>query len=165
MKPQSVFSRHLLILFINFFVFSQISAQYYWEDEEGGIFNIPAVEYNPTYTGFGSDGDLIYNKIDLQTGETMQIVRNASLYDHTGREIATAWKSAIGWNREINFRDGGIIAAAIADVKVDGTTHKMVYAWSVNSNAGGRISGWMKLSDLSPSNDICLLYTSPSPRD
>lgn len=126
----------------------------YWADETGGIYNIPAVEYNDTYTGYGSDGDLIYNKIDLQNGQTMQIIRNAPLYDHTGTVVATAWSSAIGWNHEIDFRDGGIIAATLADIKVGDTIHKMTYAWSVNTREGGRRSGWIKLTDLSPSANI-----------
>ena len=128
-------------------------AQYYWEDETGGIYNIPSVEFNPVYTGYGSDGDLIYNKIDLQTGQTMQIVNSVPLYDHLGNEIATAWASPIGWDHENEFRDGGIIAAAITEIQIGSTTHTMVYAWSVNSNLG-RQSGWIKLSDLSPSNLI-----------
>ncbi|MDB9741734.1 hypothetical protein OAB00_02650, partial [Akkermansiaceae bacterium] len=130
-----------------------LSAQYYWEEEEGGVYNIPAVEYNATYTGYGSDGDLIYNKIDLQTGESMEITQTTNLYDNTGNEIARAWSSAIGWNHETSFRDGGIIAGAIKDIEIEGETHRMVYAWSVNSSIG-RHSGWMKLADLSPSSTI-----------
>ena len=130
-----------------------ISNAQYWADEDGGVYNIPSVEFNPTFTGFGSDGDLIYNKIDLQNGQTMQIVRNTTLYDNLGNSIATAWDSAIGWNHEIEFRDGGIIAGAIRNVRVDGIDHKMVFAWSVNSSAR-RQSGWMKLADLSPSSSI-----------
>ena len=89
----------------------------------------------------------------------MEIVDNSTLYDHKGNEVATAWASAIGWNHSTNERDGGIIAAAITDIVVDGTTYEMVYAWSVNSNAGGRISGWIKLSDLSPSSEIGSILT------
>ena len=130
-----------------------INAQY-WASETGGIFNIPSEEYNSRFHGYGSLDNVIYNKIDLQTGQTMQIA-NAPLYDCLGNQVAVAHSSAIGRDHNNNdFRDGGIIAASLAEIKVGNTTHTMAYAWSVNIEAGGRMSGWVKITDLSPSNTI-----------
>ena len=92
---------------------SQALAGYWWEDDVGGIFNIPPEEYNPTYYGYGSDGDIVYNKIDLQTGENMYIIADTLLFDNLGNKVATAEASVIGWDHETDFRDGGIIAGAI----------------------------------------------------
>ena len=132
---------------------SAMNAQY-WANETGGIFNIPSEEYNSRFHGYGSLDNVIYNKIDLQTGQTMQI-RNAPLYDALGNQVAVAHSSAIGRDHDNNdFRDGGIIAASLAEIKVGNTTHTMAYAWSVNIEAGGRMSGWVKIEDLSPSNTI-----------
>ena len=42
------------------------SAQEYWEDDPGGLFNPPPVVYNPIYYGYGSYDNITYNKIDMQ---------------------------------------------------------------------------------------------------
>ena len=151
MKLNYVFSGAIAALAI---LSAQASAEYWWEDDVGGIFNIPPVEYNPYYHGYGSSGQTIYNKIDLQTGENMYIADETPLYDHLGNKIATAEASPIGWDYDLSTRDGGIVAGAITKVAVSGTTYTMAYAWSVNTTDGGRTSGWIKTSKLSPKADI-----------
>ena len=135
-----------------------------WANDNGGVYNIPAEEYNPTYYGYGSTDNSVYNKIDLQNGQKMQInsptSNKAALYDYLGNKVADAWDSPIGrdigniTNAGYTFRDGGIIAASIAQIRVGNTNHTMAYAWSVNTQGQGRRSGWIKLSDLTPSNNI-----------
>ena len=139
---------------------------YDWANDEGGVFNIPPVEFNRDFYGWGSFGfntsrGIRYNKVDLHAGSnddeknTMYIKNddNALLYDSFGNVIAKAWESAIGYNHVAGERDGGIIAGAINEINIDGVKHTVVYAWSVNSNVG-RQSGWIKLADLTPRDDI-----------
>ena len=154
------------------------ATSYDWAGDTGGVFNIPPVEFNRDFYGWGSFGfntssGIRYNKVDLHTGSnddvenTMYIKNddNALLYDSHGNILAKAWESAIGYNHVENVRDGGIIAGAINKIKVDGVNQTMVYAWSVNSNLG-RHSGWMKISDLVPRIDIeNILNESKKKRD
>ena len=154
------------------------ATSYDWADEAGGVFNIPPVEFNPDFFGWGSFGfntssGIRYNKVDLHAGSnddeenTMYIENedNALLYDSFGNVIAKAWESAIGYNHVENERDGGLIAGAINEIKIDGVEHTVAYAWSVNSNVG-RQSGWIKLRDLTPRSDIeDILTDSKKARD
>ena len=130
------------------------ASDYWWEEDDGGIFNIPPVEYNPTYYGYGSTGNTVYNKVDLQNNESMYITKETLLYDNQGNKIATAEASVIGWNHDEEERDGGLVAGAITKVEVNGKDYTMAYAWSVDITDGGRTSGWIKTSKLSPKNDI-----------
>lgn len=129
-------------------------SDYSWEDDDGGIFNIPPVEYNPYYYGYGSSGQTIYNKIDLQTGESMYISNDVWIVDNQGSYIATAETSPIGWDHDLETRDGGIVAGAITEININGTDYTMAYAWSVNTTDGGRTSGWINTEKLSPNTDI-----------
>ena len=126
-------------------------AQQHWENDPGGLFNPPPVEYNPIYFGYGSRNNVTYNKIDLQDGRTMQMQETA-LYDNSGQRIATATASGIG--RVNGERDGGLIAGSIYRFVIDGEEKLMTYAWSVNVREGGRQSGWIEVDALSPRNDI-----------
>ena len=131
-------------------------AQQYWEDDPGGLFNPPPVEYNPIYFGYGSTGNVTYNKVDLQDGRTMQLAAT-TLYDNTGEPIATARASGIG--RVNGQRDGGLIAGSISKFIINGEEKWMTYAWSVNIEEGGRQSGWVDVETLSPTDDIVDILT------
>jgi len=122
-----------------------------WCDDVGGIFNPPPVEFNPTYHGYGSTGQVVYNKLDLQTGETMYI-GNAKLYDSQGNFVATAKESGLGYYDET--KDGGLIAGSLSYVEIDEEAVLMTYAWSVNIEEGGRTSGWVDVDALTPRDDI-----------
>lgn len=124
----------------------------YWTNNDGGIFNVPPEEYNPTYHGYGSSGQVVYNKIDLQNGAPMYIADNAALYDNRGNKIGTARSSKIGYHD--GTRDGGIIAGAITRLRIDGGTKEVAYAWSVNIKEGGRKSGWVEINNLTPTAKI-----------
>ena len=132
------------------------AAAEYWEDDPGGIFNPPPVEYNPIYFGYGSYDNVTYNKIDLQDGRNMEMERT-NLYDNTGQYIADAWASGIG--RVDGERDGGLIAGSIYKFIIDGEETWMTYAWSVNTKEGGRQSGWIDVRALSPYTDIVGILT------
>lgn len=129
----------------------QSFAQYQWSDDVGGNLNIPPKEYNPHFHGYGSTGQVIYNKIDLQDGRTMYI-DNAPLYDNQGNYIATAKESGIGYYD--GKKDGGLIAGAITKIKIDGKDRQVMYAWSVNVEEGGRTSGWVRTNEFTPKDDI-----------
>ena len=131
-------------------------AQQYWEDDPGGLFNPPPVVYNPIYFGYGSTGNVTYNKLDLQDGRTMQM-DETTLFDNTGEAIATAFASGIG--RVNGSRDGGLIAGSISKFVINGQEKWMTYAWSVNTREGGRQSGWIDVDALSPRNDIVSILT------
>ena len=107
--------------------------------------------YNPIYYGYGSYDNVTYNKIDMQNGSSMQLAETA-LYDNTGNYIATAWSSGIG--RVDGERDGGLIAGSLSKIRVNGVDKWMTYAWSVNTREGGRQSGWIDISALSPYSTI-----------
>ncbi len=132
----------------------------WWEGGVGGIFNIPAVAYNEVFHGYTSyrvDGEFlpIYNEIDLQTGETMWIDSDTLLYDTQGRVIDSAVISPLGFNHELQERDGGLVAGAITKINVNNAEYTMAYAWSVNTgNGNNRTSGWIKTSKLYPKDDI-----------
>lgn len=124
----------------------------YWTNNDGGIFNVPPEEYNPTYHGYGSSGQVVYNKIDLQTGAAMEIAGDTALHDNRGNKIGTARPSKIGYYD--GQRDGGIIAGAVTKLKIGGTTTEVAYVWSVNIKEGGRKSGWVDINKLTPTADI-----------
>lgn len=124
----------------------------YWTSNDGGIFNVPPEEYNPTFHGYGSRGQVVYNKIDLQTGAPMYIANNAALYDNQGNQIGTARDSKIGYHD--GTRDGGIIAGAVTRLRINGRSTEVAYAWSVNIKEGGRKSGWVDINKLSPTAAI-----------
>lgn len=124
----------------------------YWTSNDGGIFNVPAVEYNAEFHGYGSSGQVVYNKIDLQTGAPMDIAKNSALFDNQGNLIGTAKLSKIGYYD--GKRDGGIIAGATTQLNINGRLKRVAYVWSVNINEGGRKSGWTEIENLSPTGDI-----------
>lgn len=124
----------------------------YWEDDPGGIFNPPSVEFNPLFHGYGSIGQTIYNKIDLQDGRVMEVDNGVAMYNNQGDIIWNTVGSGVGYYD--NFRDGGIVAGAITKIAAGGDDYTMVYLWSVNVQQGGRASGWVKASKLTPKNDI-----------
>ena len=125
-----------------------------WCDDDGGIFNAPSVEFNPTYWGYGSSGQKIYNKLDLQDGRTMYIDGGISLFDNQGNVIAKTVDERSGIGYYNGSRDGGLIPGSLRNIKVGGKKYQMTYAWSVNVNGGGRASGWVLVDRLSPSSDI-----------
>ncbi len=125
-----------------------------WSNGVGGDFNVPPKEYNKKYHGYGSTGQTIYNKIDLQTGAHM-FITGGKLYDNQGNAIGTVENSIIGAiNEGAGGRDGGIIAGAITKLKINGRNQEVIYAWSVNIKEGGRKSGWVKSKYFSPKGDI-----------
>lgn len=125
-----------------------------WSDDVGGDYNIPPKEYNEEFHGYGSTGNIIYNKIDLQNGTDMWI-NGGNLYDNQGNEIGTVIPSLIGAiNGGDDGRDGGIIAGAITKIEIDGIDVQVIFAWSVNIEEGGRKSGWVIANDFTPKNDI-----------
>ncbi len=129
-------------------------AENHWSSDVGGNFNIPPKEYNPNYHAYGSYGQKIYNKIDLQNGNNMQIT-GGKLYDNQGNVIGTAKDSVIGSiNGGADGRDGGIIAGGITKMVINGNIKRMIYAWSVNITEGGRKSGWVELGNFKPRNGI-----------
>lgn len=159
---------------------SAVAQNFDWADEPGGVFNIPSVEFNPDYYGWGSYGfgersGIRYNKVDMHVGsdnpvENTMYIENenqAQLYDNNGYKIALAWQSPIGYNHVLGERDGGLAAGGITQIKEedDGRTYTMVYVWSVNSQLG-RQSGWMKISDLTPDTEIArILNQNKAKRD
>ena len=130
---------------------TQCFAQY-WEDDVGGIFNPPPVEFNPIYYGYGSTGKKTYNKVDLQDGRLMEVDDGVAMYNNQGEIIWHTVGSAIGYYE--GSRDGGIVAGAITKIQAGGKNYDMIYLWSVNVAEGGRASGWVKTSKLTPKSDI-----------
>lgn len=122
-----------------------------WQKAPGGVFNLPPKLYNPKFHGFGSTGQKIYNKIDLQDGRVMKIKRTR-LYDNQGNVIATAVPSGVGYHK--NQKDGGIVAGAITEMMIGGRKTEVMYAWSVNIEPKGRASGWVPTETLWPAKDI-----------
>lgn len=120
-------------------------------DYPGGWRNPYSLLFNEEWHGYGSTGQTIYNKIDLQDGRTMSFERTP-LYDNNGDYVAEAWASDIGYVD--GEKDGGFPAGGIADIKINGVVTKCVYAWSVNTVEGGRTSGWAPISAFTPAKDI-----------
>jgi len=84
----------------------------------------------------------------------MYVSQETTLYDPLGNKIATAEEGVVGWDHEELERTGGFVAGAITKIAVNGTDYTMAYAWSVNITDGGRTSGWIKTSKISPKDDI-----------
>ena len=122
-----------------------------WREAPGGAFNLPPKLYNPKFHGYGSAGQKIYNKIDLQDGRVMKI-KKTRLYDNQGNVIATAVPSGVGYHKD--QKDGGIVAGAITQMLIDGRKTEVMYAWSVNIEPKGRASGWVPTESLWPAQDI-----------
>lgn len=129
----------------------QSFAYNYWSNDVGGDFNVPPKEYNYEYHGYGSTGRTIYNKIDLHNGQAMQIT-GGNLYDNQGNIIGIAKPNMIGYYNGV--RNGGIIAGAITQLRINGKKKRVIYAWSVNIEGGGRKSGWVLAKNFSPKSEI-----------
>lgn len=130
-------------------------ASYTWDDDSGILFNQPSKKFNATYYGYGSSGQTVYNKIDLQDGRMMTIQGGRSLYDNQGNIIAETVEdtSVIGYYN--GTRDGGLVPGSFAKIRLsNGKTQRMTYAWSVNVAGGGRASGWVRIKRLAPKRDI-----------
>ncbi len=145
--------RHLLLVVLFFSPCSLALAAPIdkWREAPGGVFNLPPKLYNPKFHGFGSTGQKIYNKIDLQDGRVMKI-KKTQLYDNQGNVIATAIPSGVGYHKD--QKDGGIVAGAITQMLINGRKTEVMYAWSVNIQPKGRASGWVPTQSLWPARDI-----------
>ena len=122
-----------------------------WEEAPGGVLNLPPRLYNPRFHGYGAAGQKIYNKIDLQDGREIRIKR-ARLYDNQGNPLGVAVPSGVG--RVEGRKDGGVVAGAITELMIGGRKTEVMYAWSVNVEAGGRLSGWVRTKDFWPAADL-----------
>lgn len=124
-----------------------------WIEADGGIFNPPSEIFNPDHAGYDSTGrNTIYNKIDLRNGETIYIADGAPMYDFNSNLIGQAKGSGVGYYG--GTRDGGLVAGSLSKIKVGGVKVWVTYAWSLNVEGGGRQSGWVEVSQLSPYNQI-----------
>lgn len=102
------------------------------------------------HPGKGSKGQTIYNKIQVP-GKVMSIAETP-LYNSMGQQIATARASSVGYVNGV--KDGGINAAGICTLIIEGKPTECVYMFSINIKKGGRMSGWAVLSSLTPSVEI-----------
>ena len=68
-----------------------------WQSADGGIFNPPSEIFNTEFHGFGSTGQVIYNKIDLQNGKTMYVQDGTPMHDSDGNVTSTAIGSGVGY--------------------------------------------------------------------
>lgn len=126
-----------------------------WDDNSGIPFNQPSVNFNPAYHGYGSSGQRLYNKIDLQDGRPMYIEGGQPMHDNQGNIISYTKDetSIIGYYD--GERDGGLVAGSYTRIRdSSGSNRKMTYAWSVNLEEGGRGSGWVLISALTPQRDL-----------
>ena len=122
-----------------------------WKDAPGGLFNLPPKLYNPTYFGYGSAGQEIYNKIDLHDGRVIRIEKTP-LYDNQGNVIGEAVPSEVGYTK--GNKDGGVVAGAVTRLIINGKKTDVMYAWSVNVASGGRASGWAPVRAFWPARDL-----------
>ena len=122
-----------------------------WQSADGGIFNPPSEIFNSEHHGFGSTGQVIYNKIDLQNGKTMYVQDGTPMHDSQGNVITTAIGSGVGYVD--NQKDGGLIAGSITRMEIGGEVVDATYLWSVNVREGGRASGWVDIDALETPND------------
>ena len=122
-----------------------------WQSADGGIFNPPSEIFNSEFHGFGSTGQVIYNKIDLQNGKTMYVQDGTPMHDSDGNVTSTAIGSGVGYVD--GEKDGGLIAGSLTRMEIGGRVVDATYLWSVNVREGGRASGWVDIATLENPND------------
>lgn len=143
------FSVLVIITFCSLYSISS-ARELEYEKAPGGYRNPWPKLYNKDHPGQGSKGQRIYNKMQIP-GKTMSI-KETAIYDNQGNVRGTAVASEVGYVN--GKRDGGVNAGSIAQIKIEGVDTTCVLMFTLNIKEGGRMSGWVALSSLSPSEEI-----------
>tara|TARA_R110002049_G_scaffold104711_1_gene251266 strand:- start:3513 stop:4652 length:1140 start_codon:yes stop_codon:yes gene_type:complete len=115
-----------------------------------GIFITFAQTRNPTpssYNPYGTYTNGLLEYLRMGTGYRNEILRDTPMYDGRGLQIATARAGLLG---DVNGSTlGGYNAAAMIDIKINGTPEKAVLCWNViTTNPYGRRTGFVLTKDL-----------------
>ena len=136
---------------------AQASLEFYNNARYFDRFNPPPKAFNTraANVGFDSQKREDWNALQFRGGAK---VAQTPIYDNQGNPLTKKGKPVVTKAGPVGYYNGKhlgkIHAGALAEIEIDGETHRCVYLAAVDIKGGGTHSGWVRADQMSPQEKV-----------